>query len=164
MATHVLCEVIFLCLPSMLHLILLTTLPFASYINSCSPDKLKPEYCLHAPFYSACQASFYMFIFRHQELLELEYGLEFLQHLNFERIVLCPLNPLKMCFVSVAEIFASITNQLELAYCYTILEQNKRLLLLAAQTTEPLASGTDSVISNHPLDTFFPFDPYLLRR
>lgn len=88
-----------------------------------------------------------------------------------------------MCLMSVAEMFASITkwvinnvvikivclmislfSQLELVYCYTILEQNKRLSLLVSQTPEPLTSGTDSVTNSHLLDTFFPFDPYLLRR
>ncbi|XP_065898561.1 RNA polymerase I-specific transcription initiation factor RRN3-like isoform X2 [Dysidea avara] len=133
------------------------------YIGSCSSGKLKAEYCLHAPFYSACQAAFYMFIFRHQELLQFEGGLEFLLRQNFERIVMCPLNPLKMCLNSVAELFASVTNQLELVFCYTVLEQNKRLLLLPSQTSQPL-NTSDNVTTNHPLDTFFPFDPYQLCR
>ena len=69
-----------------------------------------------------------MFIFRHQELLQFEGGLEFLLRQNFERIVMCPLNPLKVCTISakqynvcyyycsfqmclnsVAELFASVT-------------------------------------------------------
>ena len=91
---------------------------------------------------------------------------------------------LQMCLNSVAELFASITryvtlmspipmmtklivlfSQLELVFCYTVLEQNKRLLLLPSQTSQPLNTATsDNVTTNHPLDTFFPFDPYQLRR
>jgi len=55
-------------------------------------------------------------------------------------------------------------SQLELVFCYTLLEQNKRMLALVSQSTEPLASVTDSINKNYLFDTFFPFDPYLLRR
>ncbi|NP_001264085.1 RNA polymerase I-specific transcription initiation factor RRN3 [Gallus gallus] len=71
-------------------------------------------YCdvaLHGPFYSACQAAFYTLIFRHKQLLDgnLRKGLSYLQSLNFERIVMCQLNPLKICIPSVVNLFAAIT-------------------------------------------------------
>ena len=51
-------------------------------------------------------------------------------------------------------------SQHELVFCYTILEANKRLMLLLAASigTQPLPPT-----SNH-LDSFFPFDPYFLHR
>uniref|UniRef100_A0A8C6Z8F0 RRN3 homolog, RNA polymerase I transcription factor n=1 Tax=Nothoprocta perdicaria TaxID=30464 RepID=A0A8C6Z8F0_NOTPE len=71
-------------------------------------------YCdvaLHGPFYSTCQAVFYTLVFRHKQLLEgnLRKGLSYLQSLNFERIVMCQLNPLKICIPSVVNLFAAIT-------------------------------------------------------
>lgn len=36
-------------------------------------------------------------------------GLSYLQSLNFERIVMCQLNPLKICIPSVVNLFAAIT-------------------------------------------------------
>uniref|UniRef100_A0A8C9L9H7 RRN3 homolog, RNA polymerase I transcription factor n=1 Tax=Pavo cristatus TaxID=9049 RepID=A0A8C9L9H7_PAVCR len=77
-------------------------------------------YCdvaLHGPFYSACQAAFYTLIFRHKQLLDgnLRKGLSYLQSLNFERIVMCQLNPLKICIPSVVNLFAAITRYL---FCF----------------------------------------------
>uniref|UniRef100_A0A8U8BMX8 Uncharacterized protein n=1 Tax=Geospiza parvula TaxID=87175 RepID=A0A8U8BMX8_GEOPR len=77
-------------------------------------DKGANAYCdvaLHGPFYSTCQAVFYTLIFRHKQLLDgnLRKGLSYLQSLNFERIVMCQLNPLKICIPSVVNLFAAIT-------------------------------------------------------
>ena len=52
--------------------------------------------------------------------------------------------------------------QHELVFCYTIIEQNNRMML-------PVATPTSNhVVLNlsfmNQLDSFFPFDPYLLRR
>uniref|UniRef100_A0A8B9CXU8 RRN3 homolog, RNA polymerase I transcription factor n=1 Tax=Anser brachyrhynchus TaxID=132585 RepID=A0A8B9CXU8_9AVES len=69
------------------------------------------DVALHGPFYSTCQAAFYTLIFRHKQLLDgnLRKGLSYLQSLNFERIVMCQLNPLKICIPSVVNLFAAIT-------------------------------------------------------
>ncbi|XP_067859350.1 RNA polymerase I-specific transcription initiation factor RRN3 isoform X2 [Heptranchias perlo] len=82
------------------------------YIDS--QDAGSKAYCdvaLHGSFYSACQAVFYIFIFRYKQLLDgnLRKGLTYLQSLNFERMVMCQLNPLKVCLPSVINLFASIT-------------------------------------------------------
>ncbi|PIO34595.1 hypothetical protein AB205_0095710, partial [Aquarana catesbeiana] len=65
----------------------------------------------HGPFYAVCQAVFYTVIFRHKQLLDgnLRIGLAYLQALNFERIVMCQLNPLKICLPTVVNFFAAIT-------------------------------------------------------
>ncbi|XP_029432038.1 RNA polymerase I-specific transcription initiation factor RRN3 isoform X1 [Rhinatrema bivittatum] len=117
----------------------------------------------HGPFYSACQAVFYTFVFRHKQLLErnLRKGLAYLQGLNFERIVMCQLNPLKICLPSVVSLFAAITRKYQLVFCYTIIERNNRQLIPTIRSS----TGGDSVQTCiNPLDSFFPFDPCVLKR
>ncbi|XP_074511145.1 RNA polymerase I-specific transcription initiation factor RRN3 [Sebastes fasciatus] len=118
---------------------------------------------LHGPFYTACQAVFYTLIFRHRAMLEgnMKKGLEYLQSLNLERVVMCQLNPLKVCLPSVTSMFAAITRTYQVVFCYTIIERNNRLVLPVVRSS----AGGDSVSTNtNPLDSFFPFDPYLLKR
>uniref|UniRef100_A0A667YP03 RRN3 homolog, RNA polymerase I transcription factor n=1 Tax=Myripristis murdjan TaxID=586833 RepID=A0A667YP03_9TELE len=66
---------------------------------------------LHGPFYTACQSVFYIIIFKHKAILEgnMKKGLAYLQSLNLERVVMCQLNPLKVCLSSVTSVFAAIT-------------------------------------------------------
>ncbi|XP_022620675.1 RNA polymerase I-specific transcription initiation factor RRN3 [Seriola dumerili] len=118
---------------------------------------------LHGPFYSACQAVFYTLIFRHRAMLEgnMKKGLEYLQSLNLERVVMCQLNPLKVCLPSVTNMFAAITRKYQVVFCYTIIERNNRHVLPVVRSS----AGGDRVTTNtNPLDSFFPFDPYLLKR
>ncbi|XP_048176883.1 RNA polymerase I-specific transcription initiation factor RRN3 [Corvus hawaiiensis] len=123
-------------------------------------------YCdvaLHGPFYSTCQAVFYTLIFRHKQLLDgnLRKGLSYLQSLNFERIVMCQLNPLKICIPSVVNLFAAITRKYQLVFCYTIIERNNRQFIPVVRS----GTGGDLVQTcTNPLDSFFPFDPYILKR
>ena len=115
----------------------------------------------HGPFYSTCQAAFYVFAFRHKDLLAMPKGLEFCQSLNFQTIVTSRLNPLKICLPIVAKTFSSIARCHQLAFCDTILERNKRQQLPVADSGE-----CSYALHTHlnPLDSFFPFDPYLLSR
>lgn len=119
-------------------------------------------------------------------------GVEFLRQLNFERIITSRLNPLKVrtpliqglkknsskfvifllfpskiCLSSIVEMFASLANHHEIAFCYTILEQNKRLVLSSVGNSTPHAPGlqiNSTPSQNNYLDCFFPFDPYQLKR
>lgn len=136
-----------------------------SYIDS--QDSSGRQACcdisLHGPFYTACQAVFYTLIFRHRAMLEgnMKKGLVYLQSLNLERVVMCQLNPLKVCLPSVTSMFAAITRKYQVVFCYTIIEKNNRLMLPVVRSS----AGGDSVATNtNPLDSFFPFDPYLLKR
>lgn len=118
---------------------------------------------LHGPFYSACQAVFYTLIFRHRAMLEgnMKKGLEYLQSLNLERVVYCQLNPLKVCLPAVTSMFAAVTRKYQVVLCYTIIERNNRQLLPVVRSS----TGGECVTTNtNPLDSFFPFDPYLLKR
>ncbi|KAM9843202.1 RNA polymerase I-specific transcription initiation factor RRN3 [Aulostomus maculatus] len=118
---------------------------------------------LHGPFYGACQTVFYTLIFRHGAILagNLKTGLDYLQSLNLERVVMCQLNPLKVCLPAVTRMFAAITRKYQVVFCYTIIERNNRLVLPVVRST----TGGDCVTANvNPLDSFFPYDPYLLNR
>ncbi|XP_059835329.1 RNA polymerase I-specific transcription initiation factor RRN3 [Hypanus sabinus] len=134
------------------------------YIDS--QDAGTKGYCdvaLHGSFYSACQAVFYIFIFHCKQLLDgnLKKGLTYLENLNFERIVMCQLNPLKVCLPSVVNLFAAITRKYQLVFCYTIIERNNRQLIPIVRS----GVGGDLVqVCTNPLDCFFPFDPYILKR
>ncbi|XP_047215241.1 RNA polymerase I-specific transcription initiation factor RRN3-like [Girardinichthys multiradiatus] len=129
--------------------------------NSCK--QVCCDISLHGPFYAACQAVFYVLIFRHRAILEanMKKGLEYLQSLNLERVVMCQLNPLKVCLLSVTNMFAAVTRKYQVVFCYTIIEKNNRQVLPVVRSS----AGGDGVTTNtNPLDSFFPFDPYLLKR
>ncbi|KAF4093159.1 hypothetical protein AMELA_G00028800 [Ameiurus melas] len=134
------------------------------YIDSQdSGSKAFCDVSLHGPFYASCQAVFYTLVFRHRAILEgnMKKGLAYLQSLNLERIVMSQLNPLKVCLPAVTNMFAAIMRKYQLVFCYTIIERNNRHMLPVVRSSV----GGDSVsTSNNPLDTFFPFDPYLLKR
>ncbi|XP_059510162.1 RNA polymerase I-specific transcription initiation factor RRN3 isoform X1 [Stegostoma tigrinum] len=131
--------------------------------NQDAGTKAYCDVALHGPFYSACQAVFYIFIFRYKQILDrnLKKGLTYLQNLNFERIVMCQLNPLKVCLPSVVNLFAAITRKFQLAFCYTVIERNNRQIIPVVRSS----TGGDLIqICTNPLDSFFPFDPYILKR
>ncbi|KAL9957553.1 hypothetical protein ACROYT_G039195 [Oculina patagonica] len=132
------------------------------YIDVNDAGCVGPDVSKYGPFYSVCQALLYMFIFRHKQLLDLEEGLKYIRRLNLDRIVSCRMNPLKVCLPTVVKMFAHITRQHELVYCYTIIERNNRMLLPVAKPTSSRAVLNLSFMNQ--LDSFFPFDPYLLRR
>ena len=54
----------------------------------------------------------------------------------------------------------SVNSKYEVVFCYTILEENKRLLLPVA--TSPNQSS--ATVQASVLETVFPFDPYHLKR
>ncbi|KAJ7305795.1 hypothetical protein JRQ81_010161 [Phrynocephalus forsythii] len=144
------------------------------YINNQGTGpKALCDVAIHGPFYATCQAVFYVVIFRHQQILDGNLkkgnainlscfqGLAFLQNLNFERIVMSQLNPLKVCLPSIVNFFAALTRKYQIAFCDTIIERNKRQVLPVVRSS----CGGDSIeTSTNPLDSFFPFDPYILKR
>ena len=78
-----------------------------------------------------------------------------LQSLNLTKIVTCRLNPLRVCVPTVVQHFAAVTRTYQLAYCYTVMERNSRSNIPVVQSSNRLTPW---------LDTFFPFDPYVLKR
>lgn len=110
----------------------------------------------HLVFYSVCQAIFYVVAFRSKHLTANAKNLAFLQSLQLSSIVTCHLNPLRVCLPTVATAFAGITRAYQLAYCHTILERNARRKLATVYSNSSAQTPEDC------LDTFFPFDPYML--
>lgn len=63
--------------------------------------------------------------------------------------------------ISSTTVQSSVSRKYQIVFCYTILERNSRHALPVVQSS----SGRDHVSTNtNPLDSFFPFDPYLLKR
>jgi RNA polymerase I-specific transcription initiation factor RRN3 len=85
----------------------------------------------------------------------------FLQSLNLTKMVTCRLNPLKVCLPAVVQNFAAVTRKYQLAYCYTVLQHNARFSMpVIYQDHRRYAITRESTL----LDTFFPFDPFVLCR
>ncbi|XP_058451727.1 RNA polymerase I-specific transcription initiation factor RRN3 [Malaya genurostris] len=111
----------------------------------------------HMVFYSVCQAIFYVVAFRSKHLTASSKNLVFLQSLQLSSIVTSHLNPLRVCLPPVATAFAGVTRAHQLAYCHTILERNARRKLATVYKNE-------AQTPEECLDTFFPFDPYMLKK
>nr|KAG5709697.1 hypothetical protein BaRGS_027722 [Batillaria attramentaria] len=120
-----------------------------TYLEKSGGNSLHADLAHHSPFYAVCQAVFYVFCFRNQELLDLRKGYKWAKSLNFQHIVMSQLNPLRICLPMICRTFASVTRMHQLALCDTIIERNSRQSFYMKHAT---------------LDAFFPFDPYLLKR
>ncbi|OLL21843.1 RNA polymerase I-specific transcription initiation factor rrn3 [Neolecta irregularis DAH-3] len=120
-------------------------------------------------FYSIAQAVFYIFCFRWRDLRIAQEevsedvdlcsakfrwapGLTVIQ-----KVITSRFNPLKICAPLVVNQFAKVSGHLNFVYCYSILEQNKRVraVTTSAHTQSKLSDlGMDSQIEG-----YFPFDP-----
>ncbi|KAJ4439228.1 hypothetical protein ANN_07348 [Periplaneta americana] len=86
--------------------------------------------------------------------------LMFLQSLNLTKMVTCKLNPLRVCSPVVTQNFAAVTRMYQLAYCYSIMEHNARNSMpVVHEHHRGLAACKSAWV-----DTFFPFDPFILQR
>jgi len=115
--------------------------------------------CTHAPFYAACQAVFYMFVFRIDELKDSKIAIDKISKLQFQKIVTCQLNPLRFCAPGIARNFSVVSNHYQLAYCKSILARNLRQSLPIVGSSKG-TSGSSNI--SELVQTFFPFDLYLL--
>lgn len=125
-----------------------------SYIDNHTAQDLN----VHGTFHSVCQTVFYVFAFRSQELIEIDKGFRLLRSLNFDRIVTCRLNPLGYCDRNIVQNFANIARNFQIVYVYPVIEKNNRNLLYINRMTNPV------YIAGAVIQTFFPFDPYLLKK
>lgn len=121
--------------------------------DSVSNNSLKA----HTVFYSICQAIFYIIAFRSRDLTSDKKGLLYLQSLQLSSIITSHLNPLRVCLPAIATTFAGVTRAYQLAYCHTVLERNARRKLATVYSN-------DSQTPDECLETFFPFDPFLLKK
>lgn len=114
----------------------------------------QPDVDAHCSFYCACQALFYIFCFKHTQLLEGGESTSFYRKLGINRIALSPLNPLKVCLSSVVREFARISGLFSTDTTIRgVIERNRTVVL-------PTKSATTG--SANRLVSFFPFDPYVL--
>ncbi|KAI5957449.1 RRN3 [Candida theae] len=142
-------------------------------------------------FYAAFQALLYIFCFRHEQLRKdpsststsTNSGSEWECDIDkfFQRVIIVKFNPLKFCDETVVYIFAKLATKLNVCYCYSIIEHNKRERML--QTAAPNAKTTNNKsniggeVSVMPasatgtfyqkqefldLEAYFPFDPLVL--
>uniref|UniRef100_A0A182RLD3 RNA polymerase I-specific transcription initiation factor RRN3 n=1 Tax=Anopheles funestus TaxID=62324 RepID=A0A182RLD3_ANOFN len=128
-----------------------------AYIQRCDSMHYNQTLKAHLVFYAVCQAIFYVVAFRANHLTSSSKNLAFLQSLQLSSIVTCQLNPLRVCLPTVATAFAGITRAYQLAYCHTILERNARRKLATVYKNS-------TQLPEECLDTFFPFDPYMLKK
>jgi len=80
----------------------------------------------------------------------------FRQSLQLSRLSMCHLNALRYCLATVATAFAGVTRTYQLAYCHTVLERNARRKLATVH-------GHDKCMPEETLESFFPFDGYLIK-
>lgn len=120
-------------------------------------------------FYATIQALIYIFCFRHQQLTkspedvgndsEWECDLDKF----FQRVIIAKFNPLKYCDETVVYIFAKIATKLNVCYCYSIIEHNKRETMMQGNSNLPSAVGNFRHKQEFlDLEAYFPFDPLVL--
>lgn len=128
-------------------------------------------------FYAAFQALLYIFCFRY-EMLRLDSNStssskqragdsEWESDLDkfFQRAILAKFNPLKFCDESVVFIFAKIATKLNVCYCYSIIEHNKREKILQNNGKSVMPSAVGNFKQKQEfldLEAYFPFDPLVL--
>jgi len=126
--------------------------------QSSGLDFMFTDLSRHGPFYSACQAIFYVFAFRHTELTMSETRMKTLQGMSWQSLITSFLNPLRVCLPSVVRNFSAIARSYQLAYCNSIILRNNRINLPVVGSLSQAGSKGKPML----LDCFFPFDPYLL--
>ncbi|KAF7987883.1 hypothetical protein HCN44_003746 [Aphidius gifuensis] len=109
---------------------------------------------IHTVFYSTCQALFYIIAFRCKDFIGNKQHITFLDNLKLNKIISSKLNPLKYCLTTVVDIFSKVSNNLQIAYCSSIIERNSR-------TNLPVIHNQHCFETL--LETFFPFDAYVLQ-
>lgn len=133
-------------------------------------------------FYSVVQGLMYIFCFRHQLLRvdsdtpEGDSVWECKLDKFFQRVVVTKFNPLQYCNHSVVAMFAKIAHHHDAAYCFTIIDENKRgIVRKSANPTARFAAprafmeGAASLFEGPKkeftqLEGYFPFDPLLLKK
>ncbi|KAI5780709.1 RNA polymerase I-specific transcription initiation factor RRN3 [Peziza echinospora] len=159
-----------------------------TFIARREGDCTGPDIGRFGSFYAVFQAVMYIFCYRWRDLrvdeddedgngdCAPEKGGRWIPGLLVvQRAVVSRFNPLKVCSDTVVEQFARVAQFLNLAYCFAIIEANNRSQLGGRNAA---SNGADhhQHTSSHPadrarlhtertaLETYFPFDPYLLRK
>lgn len=121
-------------------------------------------------FYATIQALIYIFCFRHKDLTKSPEDIgasdsEWECELDkfFQRVIIAKFNPLKFCDETVVYIFAKIATKLNVCYCYSIIEHNKRETVMQGNSNLPSSVGNFRHKQEFlDLEAYFPFDPLVL--
>lgn len=117
-------------------------------------------------FYSTFQTLLYIFCFRYKILLnEEENKWECDIDKFFQRVIITKFNPLKFIDETVCFQFAKIATKLNVCYCYSIIEHNKRERMLNSNSTKDLPLSVGNFRQKQEfldLEAYFPFDPLVL--
>jgi len=116
-------------------------------------SSVRPDAEIHGLFYSICQAIFYIICFHRNTLFQGVAGRNFFERLDFDRIASSHLNPFKFCLPTIVMEFSKISSSMGLDTCSHVAKQNESIIL-------PTRSTLGGV---NQMDSFFPFDPYLLK-
>ena len=80
----------------------------------------------HGAFYSACQAIFYVFTFRHSDLTTRPESMKRLQGMSWQTLITSSLNPLRVSLPGIVKNFSNLAKNYQLAYCTAIVQRNSR--------------------------------------
>lgn len=108
---------------------------------------------IHRVYYSGCQAVMYVLCFRMRSMMEVPHLKSQLLSMPLELIFLNPLDPLKVCLPSIVTEFL---RQAKAAQLFTVSEKNNFSDMLESDL-----SKTYGGVERY--DSFFPFDPCLLK-
>lgn len=122
------------------------------YLNTAG-DNVVVDAKVHGIFYMVSQAIYYIFCFRHRIIASAPppSAGNFAQGLK--RITESKLNPFKLCLPTVVREFCRIVTRLKWFSPEEILIRNERIVL----------ASSSSFGGPNQLESFFPFDPYLLK-
>ncbi|KAK9385223.1 RNA polymerase I-specific transcription initiation factor RRN3-domain-containing protein [Lipomyces mesembrius] len=138
-------------------------------------------------FYAVVQGFFYIFCFRHGGLRNEEddsgHSGEWVCNISqlLQRVVNSRFNPLKWCNADVVSMFAKVAQREGAAYCFSIIQKNKRGTPVVSDVPSPTEglttpamkasslmgedfNGTFNKVEMKPLEGYFPFDPLVLKR
>ncbi|CAF3338861.1 unnamed protein product [Rotaria socialis] len=133
-----------------------------SYVSTTETNSSNPN--RHLPFYAICQAILYIFIYRHHEIARLPDGIETVSQWRLSRIIASELNPLKYCLAAITLRFAQLARNYQIVFCYSIIETNNRYSLPELFATNSYSNDNSAMIPSDILYSYFPFDPYVLKR
>ncbi|CAF4892672.1 unnamed protein product, partial [Rotaria sp. Silwood1] len=71
------------------------------------------------------------------------------------------LNPLKYSLPAITHRFAQLARNYQIVFCYSIIETNNRYTLPETFSTNDYLNGN---LPSNILYSYFPFDPYVLKR
>lgn len=119
--------------------------------------------------YCVLQGLMYIFCFRFRDLKREDNDEEWELRLDkfFNMMIMSKFNPLKFCNETVVLIFARIVQKVDMCYCFSIIEKNKRERLNgirdATANTESSLNRFERKQEFLDLEAYFPFDPLMLK-